>query len=90
MLASERGVNLAFGFTNRGRCLSRVREHRKLFKCCFMIDDKLVKESRFAYSSGLINTFIFLFPKDVDSINVIFNVKGIANMNSYDIYERID
>ena len=24
--------------------------HRKLFQCCFMIDDKVVKESRFAYS----------------------------------------
>ena len=57
--------------------------HRKLFQCCFMIDDKLVKESRFAYSSGLINTFILPFPKDVGSIIVISNVKGIANMNNW-------
>ena len=35
------------------------------------------------------NAFVFLFPKDVNSINFIFNVKGIANMNSYAVYKCI-
>ena len=74
------------------------------FQCCFMIDDKKVKESRFACSWFAVWAWWMLsfsyfqkmwialtlyliwrvFPKDVDSINVRFNVKGIANIDSCD------
>ena len=36
---------------------------------------------------ALMNTFIFLFPKDVDRINIIFNTTEIGNMSYFDKLE---